>query len=288
MTDHAKGILLLLATVFVFSIGDAVGKLIAEASGGLMASWGRFVFALAALPLLLPHRIGEMARTYQWRLQLVRSTVVIGANVIFYIGLQHIPLADAIAIGFVSPFFTTLLAIPILKENVGVRRWTAIAIGFVGTLIIVRPGLEVRHWAYALPIVSASFWALFVVLTRKLGRDEPPLTTLFYTPLMGAIAMSAATPLYWRSPEAGVWVLLVLMGVVSVAGHVTLIRAYRLAPASLLAPFNYVSIVFATVLGYLLFGTLPDLGTVVGAAVVIASGVYVFHREAVVRATRPG
>lgn len=286
MSDQAKGILLLLITVFVFSIGDAVGKLIAEASGGLMASWGRFVFALAALPVLMPHRIGQLARTTQWRLQLLRSTVVIGANAIFYMGLQHIPLADAIALGFVSPFMTTLLAISILGEKVGVRRWTAIAIGFVGVLVIVRPGLETRHWAYALPMVSASFWALFVVLTRKLGPDEPPLTTLLYTPVMGAIALSATTPLYWRDPAPEIWVLLVLMGVLSTAGHLTLVRAYRLAPTSLLAPFNYISIVFATFFGFVLFGTLPDGWTVLGIVIVIASGAYVYHREALAKARR--
>ncbi len=283
MTDQARGILLLLATVAVFSISDAVGKIIAEAHGGLMVSWGRFVFALIVLPLVFPHRIGVMVRTRNLRLQLARSIVVIGANTIFFIGLRHLPLADAVALGFASPFITTILAIPMLGEKVGVRRWTAIAVGFVGILIIVRPGFEARHWAYALPIVSSTFWAFYVVFTRKLGLTDEPLTTLFYTPLAGAFALSAAAPLYWDWPSANHWALLVLLGVLATVGHLTLIRAYRLASASLLAPYNYASILFAIGFGYLIFGTLPDLWTVVGVGVLIASGAYVFHREALAR-----
>lgn len=283
MSDHARGILLLLVTVLVFSMSDAMGKIVAEAEGGLMVSWARFVFALLVLPLFYPRRIGEMARTRNPRLQIARSIVVIGANTIFFTGLRYLPLADAVALGFVAPFLTTLLAIPILGERVGVRRWTAIVVGFIGMLIIVRPGFETRHWAYALPLVSAAFWAVYVVLTRKLGATDTPLTTLFYTPLAGAFAMTGAAPLYWTWPSPWHWVILVSIGVLATVGHLALIRAYRLAPASLLAPFSYLSIVFATVFGFVLFDTLPDLWTMVGAVVVIGSGVYVFHRETAIR-----
>lgn len=288
-SDAARGILLLLATVLVFSISDAIGKVIAEAYGGLMVSWARFVFALVAVPLIFPHRLGELVVTRQPLLQLARATVVIGANTIFFIGLRHLPLADAVAIGFVSPFITTLLAIPILKEKVGVRRWAAIAVGFVGVLVIVRPGFEARSWAYALPMISSAFWAFYVVLTRKLGQSESPLATLFYTPTAGAVALSATAPLYWAWPQPWHWALLVLIGVLATLGHLTLIRAYRLASTSMLAPFNYASIVFATTLGYVLFGTFPDGWTFVGIAIIVASGLYMFHREALRRreATAP-
>jgi drug/metabolite transporter (DMT)-like permease len=176
-----------------------------------------------------------------------------------------------------------MLAIPILGEKVGVRRWAAIAVGFVGMLIIVRPGFEERHWAYVLPVVSSAFWAFYVVMTRKLGATDEPLTTLFFTPIAGAFALSAAAPLYWQWPTPGHWALLVLIGVLATVGHLMLIRAYRLASASMLAPFNYTSIIFATVFGYLVFDTLPDGWTLLGAAIIVASGVYVFHREAVSR-----
>ncbi|MGH6718930.1 MAG: DMT family transporter [Alphaproteobacteria bacterium] len=283
MSDQAKGIGLLLVTVFVFSASDAMGKVIAESEGGLMVSWSRFVFALVALPLAFPHRIGTMVRTKNPRLQVWRSIVVIGANTLFFVGLRYLPLADAVAIGFVAPFLTTVLAIPILGEKVGIRRWTAIVVGFVGMLIIVRPGFEDRHWAYVLPVVSAAFWAIYVVLTRKLGSSDTSLTTLFYTPVAGAIALTAAAPLYWTWPTPGHWVILVMIGVLATIGHLALIRAYHLAPASLLAPFTYFSIVFATVLGFLVFDALPDKWTLVGAVIVVASGVYVFHRETRVR-----
>jgi len=285
MSDHAKGILLALVTVFVFSASDAMGKIVAEAEGGLMVSWSRFVFALIALPLAFPHRIGEMVRTKEPRLQAWRSIVVIGANTIFFVGLRYLPLADAVAIGFVAPFLTTVLAIPMLGERVGVRRWTAIVVGFIGMLVIVRPGFADRDWMYALPMVSATFWAFYVVLTRKLGSRESPLTTLFYTPVAGAIAMTVTAPLYWTWPTPGHWAILVAIGVLATVGHLALIRAYRLAPASLLAPFGYFSIVFATVLGFLVFDTLPDVWTLTGAAIVVGSGIYVFHREARVRAS---
>lgn len=287
MSDHAKGILMLLVTVLVFSMSDAMGKIVAEAEGGLMVSWARFIFALFVLPLCFPRRIGEMLRTRNPRLQIARSIVVIGANTLFFTGLRYLPLADAVALGFVAPFLTTLLAIPVLGERVGVRRWTAILVGFVGMLIIVRPGFEARHWAYVLPLISAAFWACYVVLTRKLGATDSPLTTLFYTPLAGAFAMTGTAPLYWTWPTPWHWAILVSIGVLAAVGHLALIRAYRLAPASLLAPFSYLNIVFATVFGFVLFDTLPDQWTVVGAIVVIGSGVYVFQREAAVhRATK--
>ena len=286
-SDTSQGVLLLLFTVLVFSISDAVGKVIAEAYGGLMVSWARFVFATITLPLILPHRLREMVATRQPGLQAIRSLVVIGANTLFFVSLRYIPLADAVAIGFVSPFITTALAIPILKEKVGIRRWAAIAVGFVGVLVIVRPGFEARHWAYLLPMVSATFWAFYVVLTRKLGSSESPLATLFYTPIAGAIALSLSAPLYWEWPRPEHWWLLVLIGALATGGHLTLIRAYRLATASTLAPFNYASIVFATLFGYGLFGTFPDPWTFVGIAIIVASGVYMFHRETLRRTSAP-
>ena len=147
-----------------------------------------------------------------------------------------------------------------------------------------RPGFEARHWAYFMPLISSAFWAFYVVFTRKLGNSESPLATLFFTPVAGAIVLSVSAPLYWEWPTSGHWALLVLIGVLATVGHLTLIKAYRLASASMLAPFNYINIVFGTVLGYVVFGTFPDTWTFVGVAIIIGSGVYMFHREAVRRA----
>jgi len=289
VNDALRGILLSIAATLIFSVSDAIGKHIAMTYGPLMVSFARFVFSFATILLIFPLRLGEAVRTRRPGLQVARSLAVIGANTLFFIGLRYNPLADMVAIGAATPFITTILAIVLLGEKVGVRRWTAMGIGFVGLLIIVRPGLEVRDWTYFMPIASGTFWSVYVILTRKAGGVDPPLTQLFYAPLAGSVAMSAAAPFYWEMPQGHDWALLVVIGTCATIGHLVLIKAYRLAAASVIAPYAYVNIVFATIIGYLVYGDFPDHWTLVGTAVVVGSGIYVFYREAqLARAARGG
>ena len=289
MNDALRGILFSIAATLIFSVSDAIGKHIAMAYGPLMVSFARFVFSFATILLIFPLRLGEAVRTKRPGLQVARSLAVIGANTLFFFGLRYNPLADMVAIGAATPFITTVLAIVLLGEKVGVRRWTAMGVGFVGLLIIVRPGFEVRDWTYFMPIVSGTFWSVYVILTRKLGGIDSPLTLLFYAPLAGSLVVGAATPLYWEAPQGFDWALLIVIGTCATVGHLVLIKAYRLAAASVIAPYAYINIVFATIIGYVVFGDFPDQWTLVGTGIVVCSGIYVFYREArVARSRRTG
>jgi drug/metabolite transporter (DMT)-like permease len=190
-----------------------------------------------------------------------------------------LPLANAHAILAITPLLVTALSVPLLRERVGIRRWSAIGIAFVGVLIILRPGLAAVHPYALVALMCALMFALYQVLTRMVSRDDDAAVTLFYTAAVGAIVLSAIGPFFWTWPDAKGWGLFVLVGLIGASGHFLLINALRLAPASSLQPFSYSILIWATVVGFLLFDNLPDLWTIVGAAIVTASGLYTFARE---------
>ena len=273
----------LLSLVFFISL-DSLAKDLTQTYSPVEVAWGRYVFAVALLPVFLPpRRLMQAARTARPWLQLLRSLLLAVTTCLFFLSVKYIPLADAVAIGFVAPLLTTALAIPLLGEKVGARRWTAIVVGLVGAVIIMRPGFEVRHWAYFLPLATAVFMAFFSILTRVLARHDSSDTTMFYTALVGAGVLSLAVPFFWQPPAASDWLLLAAAGAFGSAGHFALIIAYRYAPVSLLAPFTFLHMVLAVIFGLIFFGNFPDMLTLVGAAVIAASGVYVFRRETKLR-----
>src|SRR3546814_6438259 len=167
--------------------------------------------------------------------------------------------------------------------RVGPRRWAAVLVGLAGTLVIVRPGFAEVHWAYGLVVVLAFIFATFVINTRILTRTEQPIPMLFYTALVGAAGASLALPFVWQTPTPGQWALMALMGAIGGGSHLLLIHAYRAAPASLLAPFQYAQLVFAGAYGWLVFGDLPDAWMLAGTAILVASGLYILRREGVAR-----
>jgi drug/metabolite transporter (DMT)-like permease len=173
----------------------------------------------------------------------------------------------------------TALSVPLLGERVGLRRWTAVAIGFASVLIIIRPGFGMVHWAASLPLATAACFALYQVATRVLSRWDGPATTYFYSATVGLAVTSAFLPVEWRAPGLADWVGLVFLGCMGGLSHYLLIRAFTAAPASLLAPFSYCQLIWSVSLGYLWFGDFPDRWTFVGAALVAASGLYVLYRE---------
>ncbi|MBT5413019.1 MAG: DMT family transporter, partial [Rhodospirillaceae bacterium] len=172
-----------------------------------------------------------------------------------------------------------VLSIPVLGEQVGLHRWGAVVVGFLGVLIVMRPGLGVMHWAGSLALVAAFASALQQVLGRKLGATDHPMTSVFYTGLIGFIVASAVVPFDWHPPSGNFWPLVVVLGVIGAIAHFGVIKALAMAPASLLSPFNYPQIFSGALTGYLLFGHLPDFWSMIGIAVIMASGLYVYHRE---------
>jgi len=288
-SDHAatvRGLTLMVAAMLLLPTMDAIAKLVSASVAPGQVAFARFFFqALAILPVvvwlegwrgLVPNRIAGNA---------LRGLLLATASTAYFIGVKYLPLADALAIFFVEA---------IEKEEVGWRRRIAVVVGFIGALIVIRPSYQVFGPAALLPLTAALLFAFYLLLNRRLARHDSSLSMQF----SAGVAGSAACAVYMLvgqaageanlTPSAGTpqaWALMVLVGVIAAGGHLMVIAAFRAAPVSLLAPFQYLEIVAATLLGYGLFGDFPDLWKWVGIAVICGSGVYVFWRES--RLARP-
>ena len=258
-----------------FSTLDATAKYLVRDHTLFLVVWARYVGQMLVTTPIAWHRTGaRFWQTRHLRIQLVRSLCLVIATTCFFGGLRFLPLAEASAITFLAPMFAIVLSMPVLGERPTRARWISAIAGFAGILILVRPGSAVFHPATGLLVVAALANALYQLLTRKLSQDTPH-TTLFYSGLVGAIGLSAALPfadlpttVTWR--DAG---FLVVLGLLAGLGHWLLIGAFLRAPASLIAPFTYVQMIWATLFGYLVFAQLPDGLSAVGMAVIVASGV---------------
>ncbi|MEC8053280.1 MAG: DMT family transporter [Pseudomonadota bacterium] len=276
-----RGIGLLLLAEMLFAVMDTIAKYLGADLPVPMVVWGRYAFHLGFMLMLFPgRRLLPLLRVRRLGLTLLRGVLLLTATLGFFTAITHIPLADAVAIGFAAPLFVVALSIPILSEKVGARRWTAVVVGFIGVMIIVRPGFADVHWAYFLMVFLAFVFAIFVIVTRLLTRTEATLAMLFYTALMGTLGASLLLPFFWLTPSWPQVAWMAAMGALGGVSHMLMIQAYRHADTSSLAPFQYAQIIFAGILGYLVFNDLPDMWVLAGGAIVVASGTYVFHREA--------
>jgi drug/metabolite transporter (DMT)-like permease len=268
-----RGVLLALGAMLLFSSSDATSKVLA--SGGLPSveiAWLRYVvFVLVAAPGAWRAGISS-ARPGA---QLLRGTALVISSVAFIAGLRSLPLADATAMGFASPLFIVALAIPVLGERVGVRRWAAVIIGLAGVLIVVRPGTAAFRPAAILPVASAAAWAVAMVTTRRIAATERPATTLFWTAASGLLVLSVMLPWDFIWPTPRQLALGALLGLVASGGQWLVLLAYRHANASLLAPLSYSQLLWSTTYGVLLFGAVPDGWTLTGAAVIVGAGLAV-------------
>ena len=276
-----RGILLMVSAIFLFGIMDTVVKVLTKDYEVLQVVWARFTFhALIFLVVFSGMRMRDLFATRRPGLQIARSFLLMIATMFFFTALSHLPLADAISIGFVSPLLVTAFAIPILGEKVGMRRWAAILVGFAGVLIIIRPGLGVMHWAAVLPLGMATCFAMYQILTRIAGRTEDARTSQVWASAVGVVVLSCIAPFVWTPPTLAGWVLMAAAGLCGGLGHYILIKAYEIAPASILSPFVYTQLIWMIIAGYIVFGDFPDVWTLTGGMIVIASGLYIFHREA--------
>ncbi|GIX09411.1 DMT family transporter [Elioraea sp.] len=274
------GIAFQLAALLSFVLMDCAIKATVQSLPLAVVMWARFAFHLAIVAVLLRLRGRRVPpRTRAPRLQALRSLCLGVANLCFSAALIHIPLAEAVAIGFVSPLITTLLAARILGEAVGWRRWLGIAIGFAGVLVIIRPGLGVTHPAALLVLGTATVFAVYQVLTRRLAGVDDAETTIFHTGVASAVLTTLIAPFHWAWPTAAEWAMLALIGAIGGGGHFLLIQAFQRAPASLLAPFAYTQIIWAVIAGWVLFGELPDLVAAFGGVIVAAGGLFVIWSE---------
>ncbi len=276
-----RGILWMLATTFCFMCLDTTAKHLTQSYAVPQVVWARYVFHLLLLVLYLGPRTLPVLRSANRRLQLLRSLFLLGATVLFFSALSFIQLADATAIMFVAPLVVTMLSLPLLGERVGPRRWASVLVGFLGALVIIRPGGEAMEPAALLALGAACCYALYQVATRQLAGRDPPRTTLAYSALVGALAASAVVPFFWITPDLAGWLAMTAMGFFASLGHFALIKAFAAAPAATVSPFGYVALIWATLFGLVAFGDLPDIWTVVGALIIAGSGLYIVHRERV-------
>ena len=274
------GIVLMMIGLALFTGGEAVVKTLAPKYDVTQIVWSRYVFhALVTFLLFYRSGIFQLAKTTRPWLHISRSALMLIATSLFFFALRYLPLADAVAIHFIAPILITAFSIPILKEQVGWRRWAAIFVGFIGAMIIIRPGSGGTHWAAILLLGSAVCYAIYQILTRIASKTDSTQTSLFWTSVFGVGVTSLFVPFFWVTPTLTEWGLMMALGSMYGIGHYLLIRGLEMAPASRLSPFLYTQIIWATLFGVIFFGQFPDMITVGGAAVVIASGLYIWWRE---------
>jgi drug/metabolite transporter (DMT)-like permease len=279
-----RGIALILASTVFLGASDVTAKYLSTSLPSIEIAWIRFlVFALIMVPAMVPGSPLFALRTPRPGLQLMRGVALLSSSLFFISGLRFLPIAEASATGFVSPLFVTALSIVFLSERVGLRRWLATAIGLIGVVIILRPGTSAFHPAAFFPLVSALAWACTLIITRMMSGRERAATIMSWSSIVGVCVLSALVPLVWVAPVWKDILFGVFIGVASTAGQWIVVLAFRYADASVLAPFSYTQLLWVSILGFLVFGELPDIWTVAGAIFIVASGLYTAHRERVRR-----
>jgi drug/metabolite transporter (DMT)-like permease len=283
-----SGILLMIAAVSTFAMLDATAKYIVNSLSTAMVVCFRYGIATAYVALLVWRMGGaRLLVTSHRKLHAMRGLLLLGATGFNFLALNYIQLAQTSAITFSNPLIVCVLSPWLLGERVGFRRWMAVIVGFLGVLVIIRPGTAGFHWAMAASLLSALCGALYQIATRHVGLRDQALTSLFYVTLTGALGAVPLALVDWQTPEIWQWGLLGLAAVFGTVGHFMLTEAHRRAPASLLAPFVYTQIIPMIVIGFLVFGDIPDGWTLAGGLVVIASGLYVLYRERRALARQP-
>lgn len=267
---------MVMTAVAIFSVLDSLSKYLTRFYPINLVVWARFTFHLLLVVVVLGPRYGlALVRSARLGTQIMRGLLLAIASVLFVSALKYMPLAETSAIAFLAPLLVTMMSVFFLKEKVELARWIAVLCGFIGVLAIIRPGSSVFTWAVFLPMGNAIAYAAYQILTRRLAGLESPYTSIFYAGLVGTLLLSAMLPFSWVQPQNNLHIaLLVINGMLGGLGHLILIKAFEHAPASRLAPFSYSQLIWVTVIGYLTFGDFPDTWSLVGIAILMASGIY--------------
>ena len=287
IAPETRGILAMIAAMLMFTCMDSCAKLLLERHHTVQVVWARYAGQMALMLVVFAPSLGRRLRTRHPGVQLVRSALLFAATSVFFTALGLMPLAEAVAVFEVAPLLITVLGALILGEHVGPRRWAGVIAGLCGALVIIRPGLDVFQPAALLPLIAATCMAFYQIATRFLGAADPIWTTMLYTAGVGTLVASAAVPFFWTAPQGIDILVMAGFGWLGFLGHLGLVYALSQAPASALAPFNYAGFVWALILGFLWFAEVPDGVTLLGAAIIICAGLYVWHRERVRAAARP-
>jgi len=275
-----KAILYNLLAWAILPFMDTIAKYLSSDLSFFQITWARYFFTVFfTLPFMFFFFRKNLTWSTQPKLQIFRGLTLLFANILFFYSISIISMAKALTLAFVAPLITTALSPILLGEKVGFRRWSAVIVGFVGSLIVIRPGFIEFNLASIAALGTGFFYGIYLIITRKLHSSDSPLLTLLLTGVVGAVVASFFVPVVWINPTFNQWSLLALMGIFACLGHLFLILSLKYADASKLAPFGYFEIVTNIILGYYFFMDFPDKWTFLGLFIIISSGLYITFRE---------
>ncbi|HIG09677.1 MAG TPA: DMT family transporter [Alphaproteobacteria bacterium] len=279
-----KAITFNLLAWIMLPIMDGFAKYLSTDLPVLQITWARYFFTVAfTLPVMFFFYNKQLVWTDKPKLQLLRGVILLCANICFFYAISVISLAKALTLAFIAPLIVTALSPVLLGERVGVRRWTAVILGFLGTLVVIRPGFVELNLASFAALGTGVMYGFYLIITRKLSTSDNPLLTLLLTGLVGAIIISFTMPFVWVKPTLNEWSMMAGIGVFACIGHLFLILSLKYADASKLAPFSYFEIVTNIIIGYYFFNNFPDNWTFFGLFIIISSGIYIFRRETFIK-----
>jgi len=279
MPNQKRAILLMISAIACFAMMDAMAKMLSTQVHPIQTIWARYISQAVLVFFIVLPKIRILGRTKYPKLQLARSVFLMLATSCFFFSISKIGLAEATAIMDVNPVLITLGAALFLGEKIGPRRIFGIIVSLIGALIIIRPGMGVFSVYAVLPLLAAVFYSGYNLFTRFVGKNESPWTSLFYSALFGAVFLSAVVPMFWQPMSYAAWGLVLAIGICAAFAQWMLITSLALGEASMLAPFAYTGLISATLWGALFFDEYPDGYTIIGATLIVVSGVYVWYRE---------
>ena len=275
-----KAIILNLSAWVILPFMDTIAKYLSAELSFFQITWARYFFTVVwTLPFIFFFFRKNLTWSQNPKLQILRGLTLFSANICFFYSISIISMAKALTLAFVAPLVTTALSPIFLEERVGVKRWIAVVIGFIGSLVVIRPGIIEFNLASVAALGTGCFYGVYLIITRKLHSTDNPLLTLLITGIVGATVSTLLVPIVWVNPTNMQWLWLSIMGIFACLGHILLIYSLKYADASKLAPFGYFEIITNIILGYFFFKDFPDIWTFLGLAIIISSGFYIFRNE---------
>tara|TARA_B100000965_G_scaffold63255_2_gene49057 strand:- start:254 stop:1102 length:849 start_codon:yes stop_codon:yes gene_type:complete len=275
-----KAIILNLSAWVMLPIMDGFAKYLSTSIPVLQITWSRYFFTVVfVLPIMIFFFRKNLIWTEQPKLQLIRGLLLFCANILFFYSISIISLSKALTLAFIAPLIVTALSPILLGEKVGLRRWVAVIIGFIGSLIVIRPGFVEINLASIAALGTGMLYGFYLIVTRKLHNSDNPLLTLLLTGIVGGVIGSIIMPFVWVEPTVSEWLMMSAIGFFASIGHLLLILSLMYADASKLSPFGYFEIVPNIIIGYFFFDNFPSLWHFIGLSIIISSGIYIFRRE---------
>ena len=275
-----KAIIFSLLGWMFLPVMDGFAKYLSDDLPILQITWARYFFTVAfVFPIMFFFYKKQLVWSDKPKLQILRGLILLSANICFFYAISIISLAKALTLAFIAPLIVTAFSPILLEEKVGFRRWTAVAVGFIGSLVVIRPGFLELNLASLAALGTGFFYGFYLIITRKLSTSDNPLLTLLITGMVGAILVSVVIPFYWVRPTLNQWSLMAGIGVFACIGHLFLILSLKYADASKLAPLGYTEIIPNVIIGYYFFQEFPDTWTYLGLFIIVLSGLYISRRE---------